>query len=168
MKPISKLSKFQIVAAAVPLALLGLFTNMTSHSPSLSNRAKMYVADSQRLATEIRSPQVDARSKNVLRVYKRLLDNQIAAQIGAATCDDLLAVTPGMESGMYVLFPNGPKKDPASVRCDVSQGRIIGDDVVHFQHVASHSSSAPYHDPLPHGRSPHGPPGANSKPSSSR
>ena len=156
MKPVLKFSKLQIALAAVPLAALALFTNMASHPSSLSDRAKMYAADSQRLAAEIRSPKGDARSKNVLRVYKRLLDNQIAAQIGAASCNDLLAVTPDMESGIYMLFPSGPTKAPASVRCTVGNGRIVGNDVVQFRQVASNTSSIPYHDPLPHGRPYHG------------
>jgi len=135
MKSIKKFP-WQLAFFLVPLIGIVAFTNMTSSGSRFSDDAAMFASDSKHLADLIKSSS-DVNKKNVYRKYKRLLDNHLAAHISAPDCQSLQAAVPSMETGVYVLFANGPSKPPSQVKCTVQNGRIVGDEIVGFRVAAN-------------------------------
>lgn len=67
---------------------------------------------------------------NLFRKHKLMIDNIIAARSFSKNCNDFLAVNSTLETGIYMLFISGNPNEPVPVKCTVTKGVIVSQEII--------------------------------------
>ncbi len=120
-------------AAAATLALtplIFLYTNMGGKYIPPS-KTQIAVQDSKNVHLHMNKYKGrNDKVYNILRQHKLAIDNIVAARSFSKNCKELLVVNSSIETGTYMLFVNGKSDAPAPVKCTISKGHIVAEEVV--------------------------------------
>ncbi len=131
MSASKKSVNLKVAAATLALTpLIFLYTNMGAKYIPRS-KTQIAVEDSKKVLLQMNKFKGrNDKVYNILRNHKLAIDNIVAARSFSKNCRDLLTVNSSTETGTYMLFVNGKSDAPAPVKCTITNGHIVAEQVL--------------------------------------